>query len=117
MLARVPLAFTFHLDAGAIDEQVNRPLGAAIWDGHVLGLLPPGQGAEVEHRPVETDQPQQALDEPGRLSQGHAEQDLHRKTGLGRGVAVTLLPVGTASQLISGSNQIVSEPRRLSASL
>ncbi len=27
------------------------------------------------------------------------------------------LPVGTASQLIAGSNQIVREPRRLSASL
>ena len=56
MLARVPLAFTFHLDAGAIDEQVNRPLGAAIWDGHVQGLLPPGQGAEVRHGPSESGQ-------------------------------------------------------------
>ena len=115
MLAGMPL--TFKLDPRAVHQQVQRPFGAAIRDVHGQGLLAPGQGAEVEHRPVETDQPQQALDEPGRLSQGHAEQDLHRKTGLGRGVAVTLLPVGTASQLISGSNQIVSEPRRLSASL
>ena len=115
MLAGMPL--TFKLDPRAVHQQVQRPFGAAIRDVHGQGLLAPGQGAEVEHRPVETDQPQQALDEPGRLSQGHAEQDLHRKTGLGRGVAVALLPVGTASQLISGSNQIVSEPRRLSASL
>ena len=33
------------------------------------------------------------------------------------GQGTARLPVGAASQLISGSNQIVSEPRRLSASL
>ena len=61
MLAGMPL--TFKLDPRAVHQQVQRPFGAAIRDVHGQGLLAPGQGAEVEHRPVETDQPQQALDE------------------------------------------------------
>ena len=58
-------AFAFHLDPGAVIEQVQQPLEATIRDGHVQGRLTPGQGAEVGHRPVEPNQPQQALDEPG----------------------------------------------------
>ena len=77
MLARIPLAFTLDLDAGAVDQQVQRPLRAAIRDVHGQGLLAAGQRAEVGHCPVQADQLQQALDKPGRLPKRHAEQDLH----------------------------------------
>jgi len=53
MLACIPLAFTFDLDPGAVDQQVQRPLGASIWDVHGQCLLAAGQCAEVGHRPVE----------------------------------------------------------------
>ena len=52
------------------------------------------QRAEVGHRPFKADQAQQALDEPGHLSQSHTEQNLHRKAGLNRGVAIA--PLATA---------------------
>jgi hypothetical protein len=64
MLARVPLAFALDLDARAVDQQVQRPLGAAVGDVHSQGLLAAADRAEVRHRPVEADQPQEALDEP-----------------------------------------------------
>ena len=57
MLAGVPFAFAFRLDAGAVDQQVQRPLGAAVGNGHHQGLLAPAQRAEIRHRPVEADQP------------------------------------------------------------
>ncbi len=104
MLAGVPLAFALDLDPGAVDQQVQRPLGAAIRDAHGQVLLTAGQGAEVGHRPVETDQPQQALDEPASpwslgpvafpwldLPERHAEQHLHRQAGLDSCIAVSLL--------------------------
>ena len=39
MLARVPLTFAFDLDAGAIDQQVQGTLRAAIGNVHGEGLL------------------------------------------------------------------------------
>ncbi len=78
MLARVPLAFALDLDPGAVDQQVQRALGAPIRDVHGQGLLAAGQRAEVRHLPVQADQLQQALDEPGRLPQRHAEKHLQR---------------------------------------
>ncbi len=54
-------------------------------------LLAPRQRAEVGHSPVQADQAQQALDEPGCMAQGHAEQHLHRQAGLDGGVAVVWL--------------------------
>jgi len=42
------------------------------------------EGAEVRHRPVQVDKVQQALDEPGRLAQRHAEQHFHGQAGLDR---------------------------------
>lgn len=47
-------------------------------DVHGERLLPAVQGAEVGQIPVQADQPQQALDEAGRLPQRHSEKDLHR---------------------------------------
>lgn len=46
---------------------------------------------------------------------------LHCQAGLDRGIAVVRLsarlPVGAASQVMAGSNQIVGEPRRFNAAL
>ena len=39
MLAGMPLAFPLDLDAGAIDQQVQWPLGAAVGDVYGQGLL------------------------------------------------------------------------------
>lgn len=61
VFARVPLAFTFGLNAGAIDEQVQRASATSIGQTHIQRLLAAAQGAEIRHRPVQTDQTQQAL--------------------------------------------------------
>lgn len=98
MFAGVPLAFTLDLDPGAVDQQVQRTVRSAIGDIHIQGLLASRQRAEVWHRPVEADQPQQALDEAGRLAQHHAEEDLHREAGLDGCVAVVGLPPAFASR-------------------
>ena len=39
MLARVPLNFAFHLDPVAVHEQLQLPLGIAIGNGQVTGIL------------------------------------------------------------------------------
>ena len=91
MLAGVPFAFALDLDPGAVDQKVQRTLGATIWNADGEGLLAAAQRAEVGHRPVEADKPQQAFDEAGRLPQRHAEQNLHRQTCLDGGVTVGLL--------------------------
>ena len=87
VLARVPLPFTLGLDPGRINQQVQRPLASAIGDGDVECLLTAAQGAEVRHFPVQPGQSKQAFDEPSRLPEGHAEQDLHRQANLDRCVA------------------------------
>lgn len=48
------------------------------------------QRAQVGHRPGETNQPQQAPDEPARLPERRAEQHLHRQAGLSGSIAVAL---------------------------
>ena len=73
VLAGVPFAFALDFDPGAIDQQVQRALGTAVGDVDGQGLLTARQSAEVGHRPVEANQTQQALDEPGRLTERHAE--------------------------------------------
>ena len=88
MLARMPLAFALDLDASAVDQQVQRPLGPAIWDVYSQRLLAAAKCAEVGHRPVEANQPQQAFNEACRLTERHAEQHLHRQAGLDGDIAV-----------------------------
>ena len=58
--------------------------------------LAPRQRAEIRHRPVQADQAQKALDEPGRLSKRHPEQHLHGQAGLDGGIAVVGLPPALA---------------------
>ena len=76
MLAGVPLAFTFRLDAGTVDEQAQRAGAATKGQVHVQCLLTAAQGAEIRHRPVQPDQPQQALDKTRGLPERHAEKHL-----------------------------------------
>jgi hypothetical protein len=57
VLSRVPLTFALDLDAGAVDQEMERPRRAAIGDVDLQGLLATAEGAEVGHRPVQTDQP------------------------------------------------------------
>lgn len=58
-----------------------------------MGLLSAAERANSGHRPVEASQAPQALGEPGRLPQRHAEQHLHGEAGLDGGIAVLRLPV------------------------
>jgi hypothetical protein len=67
-----------YLDPCAVDQKVQRALGAAVGDVHRQGLLTTGKRAEVGHSSVQANQAQQALDEPSRLPKRHAEQHLHR---------------------------------------
>lgn len=121
MLTRVPLALSLDLDPGAVDQKVQRALRAPMRDVHGQRLLAAAQSAEVGHIPVQANQPQQALNEPGRLPQRQPEQDFHRQAGLDSSFTVDgcrpRLPVGFDAHTMSGSNQIVSDPQRLIAVL
>jgi hypothetical protein len=97
MLARIPRAFPFGLDACAIDEQVKWPCGAVIRQAHVQCCLTSAYGAEIRRGPVQPNQPQQALDEPGCLAKWHAKQDLQRQTGLNSGITELLAPTALAA--------------------
>lgn len=55
MLAGVPLDFTFDLDAGAVDQQVQWAVGATIRNVDGGGLLAARQRAKVGYGPVQTD--------------------------------------------------------------
>lgn len=91
MLAGVPLSFSLDLDPRAVDQEVQRTLRPPMRDVHSKGLLATAQGAEVGHIPVQANEPQQALNEPCRLPQRHAEKHLHRQAGLDGSVAVDRL--------------------------
>ena len=75
MLERSPLAFALALalDPRAVNQQMQRAFWSAIRDLHGEGLLAAAEGAEIRHLPVQADALQQALHEPGRLAQRHAE--------------------------------------------
>ena len=114
---------------------MERALRPTVGDVDGQGLLTAGQRAEVRHRPVEANQPQQALDKTGRLPGRHAEQNLCRQARLDGGVTVGLLaatpacrhgipahlgvePTSRDIALHCPAGQwIISEPRRLRASL
>lgn len=67
---------------------MQRAVGTTAGDCHLQGLLAPTRRAEVGQRLVQADQPQQALDEPRGLAEGHAEEDLHGQTDLDGGVTI-----------------------------
>ena len=61
------------LDAGAIDQQVQRALRAAIGDVDCEGLLVARQGPKIRYCPVQLDHSQQVFDEARRLPKRHPE--------------------------------------------
>jgi len=94
-----PLPFALDLYARAVDKKVERALKSAIEDVDLQCLMAAAEGAEVRHRPVQSDQPQQALDMAGRLPERHAEQNLNRQAGLDRSIAVVGQPTTLAGGL------------------
>ncbi len=121
VLAGVPFALAFDLDAGAVDRQVQRAVRAPVRDVHGRGSLPAAERAEVGPAPVQADRPQQALHEPGRLPKRHAETRSSASDGSGsprrRGsVGGHASRWAYPPQAVAGSSQIASEPRRSSAS-
>ena len=116
MIAGVPLAFALDLDAGTVDQQMQRTIRSTVGGVHLQGFLPPRQRAEVRHRPVEADQLHLALDEPGRLPERHAEEDLHGQAGLNRGIAVvTMLAALAGRRGLLGHRGIEPDRKRASA--
>ena len=117
MLAGVPFPSPDLIPVLSTSRQ--RAVRAAVGDVHLQGLLATRQGAEVGHGPVQADQAQQALDEPGRLPQCHPEEHLHRQAGLdGRVTIVRLSPALAGRCGLPGHGGIEPdrhEPRRLSA--
>lgn len=88
MLLRFPLALAKHLDAGAVDQQMQSRRRRTRLDRHRQMLLAPADGAEVGNLPVQTGQSEQALRHAHRLPQGQIEQALHRQAELNRRFAV-----------------------------
>ncbi len=117
VLSGVPLPFAVNFDAGAVDQQVQRPLRATVWNVDLQGLLATAEGAEVGHCPVQTDQPQQALDKAGRLAKRHAEQHLHRQAGVDRSVTVVGLPTTLAGGLSAPGHLGIEPDRQRAAAL
>lgn len=121
VIGGMPFTLALDLDPGAVDEQVQRSLGAAVADVHGSSFLAAAQRAEVGQRPVKASQPQRAFDElvvcrramPNRT---FIERRVWRAASLLDRWRPRLI-VSTECQLISRSNQIVSQPRRLRASL
>ena len=54
VLARIPLAFTLHLDPRAVDQQVQWTLRPPMRDVHGKGLLATADRAEISHIPVQS---------------------------------------------------------------
>lgn len=82
MLARLPFAVAEELDPGAVDQQVQRAICAAIGNLDGQGLLPPAEGGKVRHGPVQASQPEQAGHHPGGLAQRELEENLDRQAEL-----------------------------------
>ncbi len=101
MLARIPFAFPFDLDAGAIDQEVHRALRAAILDVDRKRPLTSGQSAEVRHDPVQSRQSQEAFHKARCLPKRHPEQHFHGQACLNGGITV-----GRLSAALSGGRSI-----------
>jgi len=123
MLARLPCSVAEGPDSGAVDEQVQRPVGAAMGNLDGQGLLPPAQGGKTRNRPVQPRKPEPTGYHPGGLAQGSLKRPLIARqtwTAPSENTAKRPgLPFCGASQIISPghllvislSNQINSDPR------
>jgi len=99
MLFGLPLAFTQHLDAGAVDQEVQSLCCRLRADRHRKILLATANGTEVGHLPVQASKLEQALRHAHRLAQGQVEQALDRQAELDRRLAV----LRTAAPLAAGT--------------
>ena len=84
MLPGLPLAITEELDASAVHKQVQRPVGTAIRDLRLRGLLSAAERRIVRNRPGQPREPQQTGEHPGALSERQLEQHLDRQAELDR---------------------------------
>jgi len=98
MLAGVPLTFTLDLDAGAVDEEVQRAGSSTVRQANVERSLTAAQGTEIRNGPVQPDKPQKACNKACCLPQWHSEQHFLRRTSLDRGIAELLLPTTLAGR-------------------
>jgi len=100
---------------------MQRALRAAIRNVDRKRPLPSADGAEIRHVPVQPHQPQEAFHNARRLAKRHADRTfIVRQVWIEASLNardLPLLPEGSAPHFISGSNQIVSDPRRFSAAL
>ena len=71
----------------------------------------------VRHRPVQPDQLQQALHEPGRLPQRHAKKHLHRQTSLDRFITEALLSTALATRARPPRHRWIEPDRQRFSSL
>lgn len=97
MLACVPLAFTFGLDAYAVDWQVQWHWRFVIQQAHVQCLLRSTQGAEIQRSPVLPNHPKQALEEPSCQAKHHFKQGLQHQTSLNCRITEFLPPTALAA--------------------
>lgn len=89
---RFPFAFTQHLDAGAVDQQVQPGRGWTARNGHLQMLLPPAHGAVIRRQPVQPRQFEQALHHTHGLSERKIEQAFDRQAELNGGIAESRCP-------------------------
>ena len=99
VFADIPLAFPFSFDASAVDQEMQRAIGALIWDGDRKGLLTLAQRAVIRNLPVGTSELQQALHKACHLSQRQAAQHFDRQTCLNCRISVARLTATLAGGL------------------
>lgn len=116
-----PLAFALRLDPGAVNQQVQRVRAGPIGYGDVRTFLSARQRAEVRHRQSSPASSSRLATSPvvcrngnpnSAFNVGHAWIAASVKVAEG-----ARFPLGSASQTVSGSNQISSEPRCFRAAL
>ena len=92
MLAGIPLTLTLRIDTSAVDQEVQWPSAATIWQAYFQRSLTAAKSAKIRHRPIHTNKLQQALRKTSGLPQWQSEQLLQSETRMDRGVAEVLLP-------------------------
>ena len=81
------------------------------------GFLVSYQHADIRHRPIESDEPKQALSQPGRLTARHAEEHFHRQARLDCGIALLRLPASLARRRRRPSHVRIESDRQGAALL
>lgn len=71
---RIPLGFTFDLDVGRINWEMQQNASTMVWDADVKPLLTRKQSTEFWHVPLKPCQAQGSFEETGRLPKGYSEQ-------------------------------------------